>query len=270
MGREVYFYKFDKQQAKENLSQTLQKRSKDSYQNFLQKDEELQVSFECVLQKVEQNINELSVEELWTLTRWFSEQFTILYPNLDSKFERELNKEKNRNGLYKFYEIPSKTPAGHFFTILNRYQSLRNIDFNDDFSADYFHDFLDYAICYTGFISQLLIENYYGKEDGFYFEQFWVIEGKNYQIMENNLLQFKYATNEFDERKEKYMAVIDKIVKSRDTPKKSMTASVYKEYSEQKFLEEEIFGFHNQFDSMLALKRGIEDYTGHIKILDSY
>lgn len=272
MGREVYFIKFDKKDVQENLAKTLQEESKYSYQDYIKegyyKDK---VSFEEVFQKSKNDIEQITLEELWSLFAWFNWKVDTEYENAGyAKQEHEFHKETRRNGLNIFYEIPSKTPAWHFFSILGNYQSLRNTDFYDSFSADYFHDFLDYAVCYIGFISQLLIEKYYGKEEGFYFEQFWVIEGKHYQIMENNPSQFEWATNEFDERKERYTNAIDKIVKFRDTPKKSMTTSIYNEYSEQRFLEEEIFGFHHQLDTMLSLKEKIEGYTGCIKILDSY
>jgi len=271
MGREVYFFKFDKQLAKDNLVETLQEKSKDSYKTFLKDSTSYEVDFNEVLQKVRNNIEELSLDELWTLFHWFYEKIYLKYENSSYlKFESKFNKEMKGNGLDLFYEIPSKTPAGHFFSLLSNYQSLMNTDFYYVFQSDYFNNFLDYTICYTGFISQFLIENYYGKNEGYYFEKFWIIEGELYQIMEKNLLQYELAVQKFDKIKEKYIDTIKKIKQFKNTTKKSMTPNIYNEYNDVKYYEQEIFGFSYQFGTISGMRKALGDYQGIIKILDSY
>jgi len=271
MGREVYFFKFDRQLAKDSLANILQEKSDNSYKNFLKDSTSWEVDFDEVFQKVNNDIEELGLDELWTLYNWFYYKIDLQYEKASyAKINREFNKEMKRNGLELFYEIPSKTPAGYFFSLLSDYRSLMNTGFYYIFQSDYFNNFLDYSIAFTGFISQLLIEDYYGKDDGFHLEQFWVIEGKLYQILENNLSQYELALEEFDRKKERYIATIKKIKKFKNTSKKMMNPAIYNEYSDVKYYEEELFGFDYQFSTISDMKKALGGYKGTIKVLDSY
>ncbi|MCS3794717.1 hypothetical protein [Niastella sp. OAS944] len=82
MSEQLYFFKFNKEIARTKLSTLLNKDDSFSYKQYLfenfSKGEEY-VQFNNVINKIDENIELLSTEELWSLYGWFSERAEKLH-----------------------------------------------------------------------------------------------------------------------------------------------------------------------------------------------
>lgn len=156
MAEELYFFRFDKEAARANLPALLTAAA--DYQQQIAKlpasryDEP--VLFENVLLKIEENVELLSIEEMWSLFNWFYKKAKRENPGEDYfVLVNRWHDEMRFYGLDLFAEIPSKTPVRAFHattwhydieTLTGKYDLLSRT------TADDLRTLLDYMICYSG------------------------------------------------------------------------------------------------------------------------
>lgn len=159
MAEELYFFKFDKDKARNILTQMISTIEPFSYQCYL---EDESVNYNHVYLQVENDVEHLSSEELWSLYTWFSEKHEVLSPKQSySELEKTIRSDMFDAGLDLFFEIPSKTPVRKFHELLRDYEHHSKQELELTCSQNQFAGFLNYLICYTGSLQLLMNKDYY-------------------------------------------------------------------------------------------------------------
>ncbi len=169
MSEELYFFRFNKDISRIRLSSLLRQEGGFSYKQFLADHNSSfgdEVQFDNITRRIDENIEQITEEELGSLFYWFWERYEKSNSEIDYQhFDEKLNEELFRYGLDMFYEIPSKTPVRKFHSLLGDYKYLANKDFHESFDADELRGVLNYIICYTGELNIFLNIHYYKENE---------------------------------------------------------------------------------------------------------
>ncbi|WP_342644694.1 hypothetical protein [Mucilaginibacter sp. CSA2-8R] len=171
MAEELYFFRFDKEAARANLPALLTAAA-----DYRQQIAELPTSrydepviFENILLKIDENVELLSIEEMWSLFNWFYEKAERENPE-ENYFvmEKRLHEEMRFYGLDLFAEIPSKSPVRAFHATTWHYD-VEALTGKDDLlartTADDLRTLLDYMICYSGEVNIYVNRHHYNRAD---------------------------------------------------------------------------------------------------------
>ncbi len=171
MAEELYFFRFDKEAARANLPALLTAAT--DYQQQIAKlpasryDEP--VVFENVLLKIDENVELLSIEEMWSLFNWFYEKAERENPGKDYfVLVKRWHDEMRFYGLDLFAEIPSKSPVRAFHATTWHYD-VETLTGKDDLlsrtTADDLRTLLDYMICYSGEVNVYVNRHKHNRAD---------------------------------------------------------------------------------------------------------
>lgn len=166
MSEELYFVKFNKEVARAELPELINNVNDPfPYHTYLlenQSNYEERLELEIITIKIKENIELLTVDELWTLVNWFSDRSDFL---ADKRGENYVYHspigQMSHYGLDLFFEIPSKTPVRKFHSLLNDFMALTNQDIDYRNDVDQLKMFCKYAICYCGEMMLFLNTHYY-------------------------------------------------------------------------------------------------------------
>ena len=268
MGQELYIFKLDQQLARSHCSPVLRKKTPHSYRKYLKGYPEL--NFDTILQKVEQDIALMSIDEMWSVYHWFGDINELTYPELDfSQKEDLLYQDMKQNGLDLCFEIPSKTPVSNFYQALGRYESLTNTQINNDCEAADLHRFLDYTICYQGKLNQLWITHYY-TNPGAYMDTFYRIESILFEIAEANPADHGLAIREFNKVKDSFIDAIQEVAAFFKTHKRLNQWRTDSEYGQMIRQESDLTNKTALLHYVWSLKDALQGYRGRVKMLHSY
>ncbi|SIQ63563.1 hypothetical protein SAMN05880574_1192 [Chryseobacterium sp. RU37D] len=149
MAEEIYFIKTNPVTAKINLYNKLC-REEESIINYL--DDGKKQSLELIKKKVQENVNDLSKEELLSIFNWFNAKF--------KGDHEEIKTQLFIHGIDLFYEITSSDNVQFFQEILSDYEKYSQENIGHIFDPEKFNDFLIYGLFFTGFINKEKGEEY--------------------------------------------------------------------------------------------------------------
>lgn len=271
MGQELYIFKLNQQRAKDQLTQTLSKKSASSYKKYLADSTYYQtLSFEDIVQKAATDIEQISIEELWSLFHWFYDEVEQENPAADyQEIENQFHQKMSENGLDLCYEIPSKTPVNNFFLTLGTYNGLNNSNLRYDYDAKELQQFLDYAVCLKGKIYKLLIEHYY-HNDKSKLEDYSMMAYRLEVIAYDNPEAYALANQQFNHEKKYFLETIQEIVAFFKVNKRLSSYQVDSEYGQISRKESEIINSAAQFYYVCSFHDILMGYQGRVKMLHSY
>lgn len=164
MSEQLYFFKFNKEIARTKLSALINEDDSSSYKQYLFenfKDEE-KVQFNNIINKIDENVELLSIDELWSLFDWFIARVEKQNPHIPNyDLDKQTDEEMGKYGLHLFCEIPSKTPVRNFHELLGEYEFLTDQEIHHICGSDELNGFINYLICYTGELTIFLNKYYY-------------------------------------------------------------------------------------------------------------
>ncbi|MBO9205278.1 MULTISPECIES: hypothetical protein [Niastella] len=262
MSEQLYFFKFNKEIARTKLSTLIKEEDNFSYKQYLIENNskyEKDLQFDNIINKIEENIELLSTEELWSLYLWFSE-----------RTENGTRKEMRNYGLDLFFELHSKTPVRNFHALLWDYEFLSNQDIEYSCGSDELIGFLNYIICYSGELMIFLNKYYYKShetdEETLRIEQLIsdINSTSNSYFHILALLELENST-EFNKET---MQLVPKLIEFRQANQnKSYTLPVELHEAEER--ESKIINLAYLLYLVLGLKEEIENYDGKIIRLHS-
>jgi hypothetical protein len=264
MSEQLYFFKFNKEIARTKLSTLI--KGDDSYKQYLienvnRYEEELEVN--NIINKIEENVELLSVDELWSLFDWFDERFEKL--KLNKRYEEMFN-----HGLDLFFEMPSKTPIRNLHLILGDYEFLTDQDLGKVCGSDELNGFLNYVICYSGELTIFLNKHYYtssdSNEENLEIEQLINdINSKSDNYFHNLALLELERSREYNIETMQLVPGLIEFRKANNDTSYILPAEFKEIEAREKRIINAAFALH----TALALKEKIKDYDGKIIRLHS-
>jgi len=163
MSEQLYFFKFDRVKAREQLVTKITNQTGYTYQAHIDAEEDPEIIiYKQVVSKVKNNVEDLSADELWSIEAWFNEKNERLYPQMSDTDRSYLTSDEMQAcGLDCFYEMLSKTPIRKLHYIMGEYEWLTQQEIGYSWTKVQFEGFLNYLICYTGELTIFLNDHYY-------------------------------------------------------------------------------------------------------------
>lgn len=274
MSEQLYFFKFNKEIARTKLSTLINKDDSFSYKQYLienfSKGEE-NVEFNNIINKIDENIELLSTEELWSLYGWFSERTEKLKTNIEYFSLDNNEREEMRNyGLDLFHEIPSKTPVRNFHELLGDYEFLINQDIGYTCGSDELNGLLNYIICYTGELT-IFLNKYYYKYGESWDENSQIEQLINDINSTSNSYFYNLALSEFEKSMEYINETMESVPKLKEfrNAQKDNSYSVPMEFHEIEKRESKLVNVAALLYRALGIKEKIKNYDGKIIRLHS-
>jgi hypothetical protein len=273
MGEEVYFFKLDKQKAREELTKKITAAGDFSYHNYLREEyggNHNQMVYDEICYRIHQDIELLSEDELFSLFFWFEDNNYRKNKDLGWKEQAQIvYDEMLACGMDFFYEIPSKTPVRNFHSVMVDFGFIADQDFGYKAEARQYMDFLDYLLCYTGEL-KLLLNKYYYKDYEEYSEEIRVI--MNYIKANAKHDYHKHALAEFEQEEAYHLETLSLTPKLSQFRKERMNESytLPEELVETYHRESELLNKAHVWDIGFMLKEKLEGYEGSVFKLHSY
>lgn len=271
MAEELYFFKLNSEKARTELIKQLKIDDHFSYQKYINKYSDEELSFKEVIKKIEENIELLLFDEFWSINNWFYDRIVINNPNAGYDEQWSLFvKSMSSSGMNLFYDIPSKTPVRKFHSILGDYEHHMQTDIKKVCNSREFNDFLKYGICFSGELFLFLNDKYYksGIDDDLEFQkeidEINLRYGNHYHEMALKELK------ELNEYNLETMSLIPSLLEFRRSTAHLSIVTYPTEMSEISDRESELLSFANSFYHFIALKKMTENYSGAILRLHSY
>jgi len=159
MSEQLYFFKFNKEIARTKLFILISREDDSfSYKQYLLENQgkfEENLRYDNIINKIGENIELLSTEQLWSLFDWFSERVEKLNTNI------EPHEEMRNYGLDLFYEFSTTSQVRYFYELLRDYDGLTGEWLGDSCRPDELNRVLNYIICYSGELTIFLNKYYY-------------------------------------------------------------------------------------------------------------
>lgn len=276
MSEQLYFFKFNKEIARTKLSTLINKEDSFSYkqylfENFSKGEENMQ--FDNIINKIDENIELLSTEELWSLFKWFSERIEKLNTNIEYyNLDKKTHEEMRNYGLDLFYEIPSKTPVRNFHELLGDYEALTNQEIENNCGSDELNGFLNYIISYSGELTIFLNKYFYKRGESY--DENLQIEQLIYDInSKSNSYFYNLALSELEKSmgyNNETMQLVPKLIEFRQANKDKSSYYLPMELNEISERENKIINVAALLHTALDLKEEIKNYDGKIIRLHSY
>jgi len=275
MSEQLYFFKFDKEIASNKLSTLIKEDVNFSYKQYLSENHsnnKKNLQFNTIVSKIDNNIELLSTEELWSLYFWFSERTEKLKPNIEYFSIAGKTHEEMRNyGLDLFYEFTTTSQVRYFYNLLGDYDSLTDKWIEDSCVSDELNGFLNYAICYCGELT-IFLNKYYYKSHDTDDENLHIAQLINDINSKSNSYFHKLALSELERSKEynnETMQLVPKVIEFRqanDGKSYEMPMELY----EIEKRESKIISVACLLDTAISLKEEIKNYNGQIVRLHAY
>ncbi|UPK67300.1 hypothetical protein [Chitinophaga filiformis] len=275
MSEQLYFFKFDKEIASNKLSTLIKEDANFSYKQYLSENHsnnKKNLQFNTIVSKIDNNIELLSTEELWSLYFWFSERTEKLKPNIEYFSIAGKTHEEMRNyGLDLFYEFTTTSQLRYFYNLLGDYDSLTDQWIEDSCVSDELNGFLNYAICYCGELT-IFLNKYYYKSHDTDDENLHIAQLINDINSKSNSYFHKLALSELERSKEynnETMQLVPKVIEFRqanDGKSYEMPMELY----EIEKRESKIISVACLLDTAISLKEEIKNYNGQIVRLHAY
>lgn len=275
MSEQLYFFKFDKEIASNKLSTLIKEDANFSYKQYLSENHsnnKKNLQFNTIVSKIDNNIELLSTEELWSLYFWFSERTEKLKPNIEYFSIAGKTHEEMRNyGLDLFYEFTTTSQVRYFYNLLGDYDSLTDKWIEDSCVSDELNGFLNYAICYCGELT-IFLNKYYYKSHDTDDENLHIAQLINDINSKSNSYFHKLALSELERSKEynnETMQLVPKVIEFRqanDGKSYEMPMELY----EIEKRESKIISVACLLDTAISLKEEIKNYNGQIVRLHAY
>lgn len=271
MAEELYFFKFNKDIAKVKLPPLLKEESEFSYRQHITANKARYgaATLEILLDKIENDIELLTIDELWSLYDWFYEKGIRSNSNWEHS---QVKAEMLNYGLDLFYEFLSKTSVGKFQSILADYERLFNKDVDCKCTAEELSGFLNYAICYAGELS-LFLNKYYYSRDNDSEESLEVRQIIRDISIKTDSYYHRLALLEIERNKEanfETMSLIPKLVAFRQATRDQVTVTYPLEFNEILEREDDIVNLAAIFFVVIEIKEKIKDYHGMCMRLHSF
>ncbi|OQP45258.1 hypothetical protein A4H97_32590 [Niastella yeongjuensis] len=275
MSEQLYFFKFDKEIARNKLSALINEDDSFSYKQYLSENPESEekIQFNNVTNKIEENIELLSTEELWSLYSWFSERIEKLNTDIKYDYLDDRALEEMRNyGLDLFYDFPTTTSVRIFYDFLRDYDTLTDHWIEDTCGPDELNGLLNYIICYTGELTLFLNKYYYEWEDGC--EENLKIEQLIHDINSTSNSYFHIlALLEFENPLEHYnetMQLVPKLTEFRQANKDKSSYSLPTELYEIEKSVGKMLNVASLLHIASYIKEKIKNYNGKITRIHSF
>jgi len=272
MGEELYFFKLNRELAATHLRARLTQDGEHSYCNFLLSScNEEGVQWEIVLEKAQENIDQISLDELWTVFVWFRKRNNKADSESYSDYEKRLYSEMKSCGIEFFFEIDSKTPVRSFHRCIWDYETLTQIEWQHDCTDTELRNLLNYLICYTGILTKYLniyLYKYGGNiSENVSIDRFIeeINQTTDYRFYQLALTQFK----ENSEYLKESVWMCEELSKYHRSQSHLSSYSIPLELSEHDARETEILSVSQLLYFALGLKDALGDYSGAVKILHS-
>lgn len=276
MAEELYYIKLNADKARTELVRDFSSNSKFTYCDYLNKYTEEKLIYEKVVNKIEDNIEQLSLNEFWSIFLWFYERVDFGSPDLDLNKRRELFVESMLEcGLDLFHEFSFKTPVRSFHSILRDYESRMGssdmhplVDYKS--KSEEFNNFLNYAICYSGKLKNYISKEFYHQEDD---EENLLVQNEIDKIILNGGIRFlDLALKQFTDKQEYYKeaaTLIQPMIEFRKSNAHVSSYTLPAMFNDLLNTEDSIVDDANAFYYITELKEKMGNYSGTIVMLHS-
>ncbi len=278
MGRELYFFKFDAELAREKLPPLIDKEENFSFKHHISeeyKKPEDDLVFNSIRKKIVENVELLSAKELGHFYDWFyNRNFELLTHLKYYDNGKVLHEKMSSYGIDLFFSGGSSF-VNIFNNSLGDYEDLMNINMGVNIGytcdAEQFMAFLDYTACFIAEF-RLFINKYYHKqqddcEDNLKIKK--IIEEMN---LSSNSSCYKLASSEMEKRKPYDIEEIESLsswVEFRKTMGNEISYSIPIELKRLQGNESFWLRSIPMLEICSELKKKIGNYKGKITMLHS-